>query len=98
MKQTWQVYVNSKLKIKLFCFFVLFVFNNFILRWYCLIAEANRNQPLITINMVKIVFFLFLFYLRHVEADTKVMLMWQPYTDMSIPHRYQNRFIHPQGE
>ena len=86
MKQTWQVYVNSKLKIKLFCFFVLFVFNNFILRWYCLIAEANRNQPLITINMVKIVFFLFLFYLRHVEADTKVMLMWQPYTDMSIPH------------
>ena len=77
MKQTWQVYVNSKLKIKLFCFFVLFVFNNFILRWYCLIAEANRNQPLITINMVKI---------YHVEADTKVISMWQPYTDMNIQH------------
>ena len=30
-----------------------FKFNNFILRWYCTIAEANKNQPLITINMVK---------------------------------------------
>ena len=51
--------------------------NNFILRWYCTIAEANQNQPLITINMVKI---------YHVEADTKVISMWQPYTAMNIPH------------
>ena len=57
------------------------LFNNFILGWYCTIAEANKNQPLITINMVKI-----LFYLRHVGADTKLISMWQPYTDMSIPH------------
>ena len=28
-----------------------FLFNNFILRWYCTIAEANKNQSLITINM-----------------------------------------------
>ena len=54
------------------------------LRWYCTIAEANKNQPLITINMVK--FLYFFFYLRHVEADTKVISMWQPYTDMSIPN------------
>ena len=51
--------------------------NNFILRWYRTIAEANQNQPLVTINMVKI---------YHVEADTKVISMWQPYTAMSIPH------------
>ena len=57
------------------------LFNNFILRWYCTITEANKNQPLITINMVKR-----FFYLRHVEADTKVISMGQPYTDMSIPH------------
>ena len=31
-------------------------FNNFILRWYCTIAEANKHQPLITINMVKLFF------------------------------------------
>ena len=61
--------------------FNLIQFNNFILPWYCTIAEANKNQPLITINMVK-----FFFYLRHVEADTKVISMWQPYTDMSISH------------
>ena len=42
-------------------------FNNFILRWYCTIAEANKNQPLITINMLIFKFF----YLCHVEADTK---------------------------
>ena len=54
-----------------------FKFNNFILRWYCTIAEANKNQPLITINMVK---------MYHVEADTKVISMWQPYTAMSILH------------
>ena len=54
-----------------------FKFNNFILRWYCAIAEANKNQPLITINMVK---------MYHVEADTKVISMWQPYTAMSILH------------
>ena len=63
------------------------LFNNFILGWYCTIAEANKNQPLITINMVKI---------YHVEGDTEVISMWQPYTVMSIPH--QNRFMHPQGE
>ena len=40
--------------------------NNFILRWYCTIAEANKNQPLITIIMVNI---------YHVEADTKVLLI-----------------------
>ena len=51
--------------------------NNFILRWYRTIAEANQNQSLVTINMVKI---------YHVEADTKVISMWQPYTAMSIPH------------
>ena len=45
------------------------------------IAEANKNQPLITIGIVKQYF-----YLRHVGADTKVISMWQPYTDMSIPH------------
>ena len=50
------------------------------------IAEANKNQLLITINMVKI---------YPVEADTKVISMWQPYTVMSIPHWYQNRFMHP---
>ena len=61
---------------------IFFEFNNFILRWYCAIAEANQNQPLITINMVK----KFFFYLRHVGADTKITSMWQPYTDMSIPH------------
>ena len=71
-----------------------FEFNNFVLRWYCAIAEANKNQPLITINMVK----KFFFYLRHVGADTKVTSMWQPYTDMSIPHWYQDEFMHPQGE
>ena len=47
------------------------------LRWYCIKAEANKNQPLVTINMVKI---------YHVEADTKAISMWQPYTAMSIPH------------
>ena len=61
--------------------FSFFCFNNFILCWYCTIAEANKNQPLITINMVKKIF-----YLRHVGADTKIISMWQPYTDMSIPH------------
>ena len=25
-------------------------FNNFIIRWYCAIAKANKNQPLITIK------------------------------------------------
>ena len=44
-----------------------FVLNNFILLWYCTITEANKNQPLITIDMVKI---------YHVEADTKVISMW----------------------
>ena len=34
----------------------------------------------------------------NVEVDTKVISMWQPYTAMSIPHLYQNRFMHPQGE
>ena len=63
--------------------------NNFILRWYCTITEANKNQPLITINMVNI---------YHVEADTEVISMRQPYTAMSIPYWYQNRFMHPQGE
>ena len=53
-----------------------FVLNNFILRWYCTITEANKNQPLITIDMVKI---------YHVEADTKVISMWQPYIAISIP-------------
>ena len=63
--------------------------NNSILRWYCTIAEANKNQPLITINMVNN---------YHVEADTKVISIRQPYTAMIIPHWYQNRFMHPQGE
>ena len=54
-----------------------FVLNNFILRWYCTITEANKNQPLITINMVNI---------YHVEADTEVISMRQPYTAMSIPY------------
>ena len=49
---------------------------------HCAIAEANKNQPLITINMVKF----FHYYLRHVKADSKVISIWQPYTDMSIPH------------
>ena len=44
-----------------------FVLNNFILRWYCTITEANKNQKLITINMVKI---------YHVEAGTKVISMY----------------------
>ena len=30
--------------------FFFFKFNNFILRWYCTIAEANKNQLLITIK------------------------------------------------
>ena len=51
--------------------------NNFILRWYCIIAEANKTQPLITINMVNI---------YHVEADTKVIPMRRSYTAMNIPH------------
>ena len=46
--------------------FDLIQFNNFILRWYCTIAEANKNQPLITTNMAKM-------YL--LEADTKVISM-----------------------
>ena len=39
-------------------------FNSFILRWYCTIAEANKNQPLIAINMAKIIF-LFMNYLQN---------------------------------
>ena len=63
---------------KFFIFaFIFFQFNNFILCWYCTKAEANKKQPLITINMVKI---------YYVEADTKVRSMWQPYTAMSILH------------
>ena len=58
-------------------FFFFFKINNFILRWYCTIAEANKNQPLITINMVKI---------YPVEADTNVITMRQTFTAMSIPH------------
>ena len=72
----------SRLKTFYMSFFFFFKFNNFILRWYCTIAEANKNQSFIAINMVKILFF----YLRRLEADTKVISMWQPYTDMSIPH------------
>ena len=60
-----------------FLFLFFFQFNNFILRWYCTKAEANKKQPLITINMVKI---------YYVEVDTKVRSMWQPYTAMSILH------------
>ena len=30
-----------------------FELNNFILRWYYTVAEANKNQPLITISMLK---------------------------------------------
>ena len=56
--------------------FIIF-FNNFILRWYCTIAEANKNQPLITINKVKI---------SPVEADPKVISMRQPFIAKSIPH------------
>ena len=55
----------------------------FILRWYCTIAEFNKNQPIITINTVKIIL---KFHLRQVEAAIKVVTMWQSYTDMSIPH------------
>ena len=55
----------------------LIQFNNFILRWFCTIAEASKNRPLITINMIKI---------HPVEADTKVISMWEPETVMSIPH------------
>ena len=51
--------------------------NNFILRSYCTTTKANKNQPLITINLVII---------YHVEGDTKIISMWQPYTAMSIPH------------
>ena len=51
-------------------FSVFLIFNNFNLRWYCTIAEANKNQPLITINMVK---------MYPVEADTKVISIRQPY-------------------
>ena len=40
-------------------------------------AEANKNQPLITINMANI---------YHVGADTKVISMRHPDTAMSIPH------------
>ena len=58
-------------------FLFIYLFNNFILRWECAIAEANKDQPLITINMVKI---------YHVEEDTKVISMWLPYTAISIPH------------
>ena len=38
--------------------------------YICVIAEPNKNQPLITINMVK---------MCPVEADTKVISTWQPY-------------------
>ena len=31
------------------------------------------------------------------EADTKVISMRQPCASMSIPHSYQNSFVHPQG-
>ena len=48
---------NSSFGMDTIYLFIYF-FNNFILRWYCTIAEANKNQPLITINMVK-PFFLF---------------------------------------
>ena len=40
-------------------------------------AEANKNQSLITINIVK---------MYPVEADTKEISMQQPYAAMSIPH------------
>ena len=76
-------------KVKYIFLIFNFWFNNFILRWYYTIAEANKNRPLITINMVKI---------YHVGADTKAVSMCQPYTAMSIPHWYQNRFMDPQGE
>ena len=36
--------------------FFNFNFNNFNLCWYHTIAEANKNQPLITTNMVRILF------------------------------------------
>ena len=37
-------------------------FNKFILRWYCTKAEANKNQPLITINMAKSLFFIYVMW------------------------------------
>ena len=50
--------------------------NNFILSWYCTIA--NKNQLLITINMVKI---------YHLEADTKaIQYQWGSHTH---PRAYQ---------
>ena len=49
------------------CRIFFFELNNFILRWYCTITEANKNQKLITINMVKI---------YHVEAGAKVISMY----------------------
>ena len=53
--------------------FYFFQFNNFILRWYCTKAEANKKQLLITINMVKI---------YYVEADTKVRLHSHEHTTL----------------
>ena len=32
-----------------------------------------------------------------VEAVTNLISMRQPHTAMSMPHRYQNSFMHPQG-
>ena len=55
------------------------------------IAEANKIQPLITIGMVKQYF-----YLRHVGADTKVISMWQPYTDMILYTIHRHK-IHEQS-
>ena len=44
--------------------------NNFVIGSHWTLAEVNKNQPLITINTVKI---------YRLEADTKVISMWQPY-------------------
>ena len=57
--------------------FSFFNFNNFIVRWYCTVGEANKNQPLITINTVKI---------YPVEAVTSLISMRQPLEAMSMPH------------
>ena len=53
------------------------VAENTFLLWYGTIVEANKNQPLITINMVK---------MYPVEVGTKVISVRQPHAAMSIPH------------